>query len=82
MSHPDSLYDHDNSYEDDNWWTDRLEDDEVEADAIDPNYDDHNDFNDGMDGDHDSSMTSCGWGTDEDYGYFGECGDTYYGEDF
>lgn len=28
-----------------------------------------------MDGDHDSAMASCGWGTDEDYGCFG-------GEDF
>jgi len=25
-----------------------------------------------MDGDHDSAMASAGWGTDEDYGYFGE----------
>lgn len=23
-----------------------------------------------LDGDHDSTMTSIGWGTDEDYGYF------------
>ena len=29
------------------------------------------DFDDSMDGDHDSAMTSAGWGTDEDYGYFG-----------
>lgn len=27
---------------------------------------------DSMDGDHDSAMTSCGWGTDEDYGFFGD----------
>ena len=26
-------------------------------------------FDDSMDGDHDSTMTSIGWGTDEDYGY-------------
>jgi hypothetical protein len=25
-----------------------------------------------MDGDHDSAMESAGWGTDEDYGYYGE----------
>lgn len=25
-----------------------------------------------MDGDHDSALASCGWGTDEDYGYYGE----------
>jgi hypothetical protein len=47
----------------------------------DMNYDDYNDFyNDSMDGDHDSAMTSCGWGTDEDYGYYGE--DVDYREDF
>ena len=61
MSHPDPCYDPDNSYEDD------------------MNYDDYNDFNEmvedfdeSMDGDHDSAMTSCGWGTDEDYGYYGD----------
>ena len=43
----------------------------------------HTDYNDGwddddyyasdaMDGDHDSAMESAGWGTDEDYGYYGE----------
>jgi len=25
-----------------------------------------------LDGDHDSALASCGWGTDEDYGYYGE----------
>ena len=25
-----------------------------------------------LDGDHDSAMTSIGWGTDEDYGYYGD----------
>mgnify|MGYP003336020372 CR=1 FL=1 len=29
-------------------------------------------YDDSMDGDHDSGMTSAGWGTDEDYGYYGE----------
>ena len=33
-----------------------------------------------MDGDFDSGMTSAGFGTDEDYGYFG--GDETYGADF
>lgn len=32
-------------------------------------YDDN--YDDSMDGDHDSAMASCGFGTDEDYGYFG-----------
>ena len=30
------------------------------------------DYDDSMDGDHDSAMESAGWGTDEDYGYYGE----------
>jgi hypothetical protein len=44
-----------------------------------------NDYDDSMDGDHDSAMTSAGWGTDEDYGYYGDdyddtpMGDDYYG---
>ncbi len=74
MSHPDPCYDPDNSYEDD------------------MNYDDYNDFNemvedraddfydDSMDGDHDSAMESVGWGTDEDYGYYGD--DTPMYEDY
>jgi len=32
------------------------------------------DYDDGeaMDGDHESALASCGWGTDEDYGYYGD----------
>jgi hypothetical protein len=29
-------------------------------------------FDDSMDGDHDSAMASAGFGTDEDYGYYGD----------
>ena len=29
-------------------------------------------YDESMDGDFDSAMTSAGFGTDEDYGYFGE----------
>lgn len=29
-------------------------------------------FDDSMDGDHQSALASCGWGGDEDYGYFGD----------
>ncbi len=32
--------------------------------------DDEDDYDDSMDGDHDSAMASCGWGTDEDYGCY------------
>ena len=73
MSHPDPLFDADNAYDDDDL--------SLVGDEDDSNYDDYNDF---MDGDHDSAMTSCGWGTDEDYGHYGDDIDTfhdYYGED-
>ena len=30
------------------------------------------DFDDSMDGDHESALACAGWGTDEDYGYYGE----------
>lgn len=34
--------------------------------------DEDNYCDESMDGDHDSAMESCGWGTDEDYGYYGD----------
>lgn len=37
--------------------------DEIEAEQ---------EINDDMDGDHASALMSAGWGTDEDYGYFGD----------
>lgn len=42
-------------------------------------YDDEPDYDgqDWADGDHDSTMTSIGWGTDEDYGYYGDGTDDY-----
>jgi len=40
--------------------------DEFVANFIDPEY------NDDMDGDFDSAMASAGYGTDEDYGSYGE----------
>jgi len=46
----------------------------------DPSYEEDNveddDYDDSMDGDHESALSSAGWGTDEDYGY------CYYGDDF
>lgn len=34
-------------------------------------YEEQNyDYDDSMDGDHDSAMASAGFGTDEDYGYY------------
>lgn len=38
------------------------------------------DFDESMDGDFDSAMASAGFGTDEDYGFFGD--DETYGADF
>jgi hypothetical protein len=93
MSHPDPLFDSDNSYEDDmNYddYNDFYDEDssnyhpdaahEVSTHFDDPELDDHEDdfddfedyYDESMDGDHDSGMTSAGWGTDEDYGYYGE----------
>lgn len=80
MSHPDPLYDIDNSYEDDMNYDDyndfHDEDGWNEFDSWDEDYDDS------MDGDHDSAMTSAGWGTNEDYGDYGDetsMYDDYYG---
>jgi len=86
MSHPDPLYDPENSYEDDEMFTEPDESDVPFAEYL---YDDYNDFHDeddnsgevdwvdedmddSMDGDHESGLASAGWGTDEDYGYYGE----------
>ena len=33
---------------------------------------DPGEYDDSMDGDFDSAMASAGWGTDEDYGYYGD----------
>ncbi len=52
--------------------------DEEEEENEDEEWSD--DYDDSMDGDHESGLASAGWGTDEDYGYYGE--DTYYGEDY
>ena len=72
MSHPDPSHDYDDfdmMAERTIWpWID-----DESHDSDDANYDDHDDFFDeSMDGDHDSAMESAGWGTDEDYGYYGE----------
>ena len=46
-------------------------------DTVYPEIDEANeaDYDDSMDGDHESALASAGWGTDEDYGYFGETED-------
>lgn len=78
MSHPDPLFDPDNAYEDDDMMIeDENYDDyndfhygEVEAEDLEESWDDS--YDDSMDGDHESGLASCGWGTDEDYGYYGD----------
>ena len=41
-------------------------------DVIDEDSSYDSDYDESMDGDFDSAMTSAGYGTDEDYGYYGE----------
>ena len=69
MSCPDPLYDYDD-YEDFHGealdYEDYNDDVEEEVDVWDDSYDDS------MDGDFDSAMRDAGWGTDEDYGHYGE----------
>ncbi len=44
---------------------------ELAADGVEDRLDD---FDESMDGDFDSAMASAGYGTDEDYGYYGDGG--------
>ena len=82
MSHPDPCYDPDNSYEDDMNYDDYNDfyGDDISAADLENGWNDF--YDDSMDGDHDSAMESCGWGTDESYGYYGDdtpMYDDYYG---
>lgn len=74
MSHPDPCFDPENSYEDDEMNPNYDDSNDFYADGVEA--DDmiqwEDDYDDSMDGDHDSAMESAGWGTDEDYGYYGE----------
>lgn len=45
----------------------------MESDYSDHEVDDDS-FDDSMDGDTESALASVGWGTDEDYGYYGDDG--------
>lgn len=53
-----------------NEFDDELDSDEMPEDTADELLID-DEFDDSMDGDHDSAMASIGWGTDEDYGAYG-----------
>ena len=80
MSHPDPLFDPDNSYEDDDMRPrrDHYDDHDDYEDFSSPDSDPHGDgdydpsYDDDMDGDFDSSMRDAGFGTDEDYGSYGD----------
>jgi hypothetical protein len=84
MSHPDPCYDPDNSYEDDDMMIENENYDyyndfnEMVEDGADEDWDDS--YDDSMDGDLESGLASAGWGTDEDYGYYGD--DTPMSEDY
>jgi len=83
MSHPDPLFDPDNALEDDMNYDDYNDFYDDEVNETEEDWDDS--YDDSMDGDHDSALSSAGWGTDEDYGHYGDDIDAfhdYYGEDF
>lgn len=89
MSHPDPCYDPDNSYEDDMNYDD-YNDFYEECEDYNDYYIEENDadededvdsFDDSRDGDHESGLASCGWGTDEDYGYYGDDREDFHADD-
>lgn len=53
-----------------NEFDDKLDSDEMLEDTADELLID-DEFDDSMDGDHESALASIGWGTDEDYGAYG-----------
>ena len=80
MSHPDPLFDPDNSYEDDmNYddYNDFYGENLDYSDYNDDNGDFDDSYDDSMDGDAESAFGSCGWGVDEYYN-----ADTDYGDDW
>lgn len=83
MSHPDPLYDDYNDFYDgvdaddrtNDYWAgdDDLNNDDRDYDDENSGEIDWNDsYDDSMDGDAESALSSAGWGTDEDYGYYGD----------
>lgn len=97
MSCPDPLHDYedfdmdnDTNYDDhDDFYGEAMDYSDYNDDR---DFDDENSgemdwddsYDDSMDGDHDSAMESAGWGTDEDYGHYGDDIDAfhdYYGDE-
>jgi hypothetical protein len=92
MSHPDPLFDPDNSYKDDDMAYNYDDHDDFYQECEDYNDyyieennadedEDVDSFDDSMDGDHESGLASCGWGTDEDYGYYGDDREDFHADD-
>ncbi len=79
MSHPDPLFDYDNSEDDDMDYDFAQEIEDYNDYYIEENSVDDDDYDDSMDGDHESGLASAGWGTDEDYGCYGDDNDFYAG---
>ena len=50
-------------------WLDENDEQVAEQDAAE--YASEREYDDGMDGDHESALASAGFGTDEDYGHYG-----------
>ena len=49
----------------------------IDAQADEMTGGDEEPYNESMDGDAESALASCGWGTDEDYGCFDGGGDAW-----
>jgi hypothetical protein len=49
-----------------------LREDEIDEYLANQDHLDDDDFDDSMDGDHESALASAGFGMDESYGYYGE----------
>ena len=46
--------------------------DMMDSNELSDRFQEDDEYDDSMDGDQDSAMASAGFGTDEDYGYYGE----------
>lgn len=74
-SYDDGYYDNRDDYELDcpTYRSEQVTNEDYELDDNEDEYDDFDDYyDDSMDGDFDSGMRDAGFGTDEDYGYYGE----------
>jgi len=78
-----SNYDDYNDFHDEDNRKNHFDDFEGDVTREDLENDWDDSYDDSMDGDHESGLASAGWGTDEDYGYYGDdtaMSDYYDGE--